>query len=145
MLLDRRRIPTLGRTTGRVVVVTRDPGFAGIEHRSWRVHDDWHVASPSHWHSRKWPGVTDHLRRARAARGDGRMWSVHASSNGCRLPPRRAAQLLNPALATHFQELGPRNATANHPERNGVILLDFPDEDLLAAIWRRNLPGRAAG
>ncbi|GAA1397857.1 hypothetical protein GCM10009599_27810 [Luteococcus peritonei] len=143
LLLDRRRVPSLGRARGRVVVVTRDGGFAGLEHADWSVHDDWHVASREHWQRRKWPAVTDHLRRARAARGDGRMWSCHATSNGWRLPPREASRLLNPALATHFAELGPRPAGATLPERNGVILLDFPDEDLLAAIWRRNLPGRA--
>ncbi|MEL4506140.1 phosphatidylinositol-specific phospholipase C domain-containing protein [Luteococcus sp. H138] len=138
LLRDSRRVPTLAQARGKVVVVTRSAGFAGLDHRTWQVADDWRIDSRRCWEGRKWPGVTDHLRRARAARGDGRMWSVHASSNGVRLTPLGAAKLLEPALATHFDEL-PARGTGHLPERNGVVLLDFITDEQSAQLWRRNL------
>lgn len=135
---DSRRTPTVGQARGRVVLVSRDPGFPGLDQPSWQVHDDWRVDSRSLWHARKWPGITDHLRRARAARGDQRMWSCHATSNGWRLPPLQAARLLAPALTRHLDELGPRPAGAP-PERNGIVLLDFVDADQPRQLWTRNL------
>lgn len=138
LLRDSRRVPTLAQARGKVVVVTRSSGFAGLDHRTWQVDDDWRIDTRRAWEGRKWPGVTDHLRRARAARGDGRMWSVHASSNGVRLTPSDAARLLEPALTRHFAELPARGA-GHAPERNGVVLLDFITDEQSALLWRRNL------
>ncbi|MEL4356324.1 MULTISPECIES: phosphatidylinositol-specific phospholipase C domain-containing protein [unclassified Luteococcus] len=138
LLRDSRRVPTLAQARGQVVVVTRSAGFAGLDHRAWQVCDDWRIDTRRVWDERKWPGVTDHLRRARAARGDGRMWSVHASSNGLRLTPADAARRLEPALTTHFDEL-PVRGQGGEPERNGVVLLDFLSDEQSAQLWRRNL------
>ncbi|MGO4957843.1 phosphatidylinositol-specific phospholipase C domain-containing protein [Luteococcus sp. Sow4_B9] len=140
LLHESRRTPTLGHARGQVVVVTRSAGFAGLDHRSWQVSDDWHIGTRSTWQARKWPGITDHLRRARAARGDGRMWSCHASSNGWALTPAAAARLLEPLLHQHFDELPGRPAGGQAaPERNGVILLDFATDEQVAQLWQRNL------
>ncbi len=138
LLLDGRRTPQLGEARGRVVVVTRDPAFSGLEQSSWEVHDQWQVHSREFWTSSKWPAVTDHLRRARAGRGDRRMWSCHTTSTGWRLAPRPASELATEHLTRHFAELGPR-PSGLQPERNGIVLLDFPPTDLLDTLWQRNL------
>lgn len=139
ILSDPRRPSTLGRSRGRVVVVTRDPAIAGIDQGRWVIQDDWHIPDARTWHARKWPAITDQLRRARAARGDGRMWSCFASSNGWALPPHLAARLANPALAEHFAELAPTRA-----ERNGIVVVDFAEPELVALLASRNL-GRGLG
>lgn len=138
LLRESRRVPTLAQARGRVVVVTRSAGFAGLDHRTWQVSDDWRIDTDRIWAQRKWPGITDHLRRARAARGDGRMWSCHASSNGVRLTPADAARRLEPLLARHFNEL-PARGDGLLPERNGVVLLDFVTNEQAQQLWSRNL------
>lgn len=121
-----------------MVVVTRDPAFSGLEQSSWEVHDQWQVHSREFWTPSKWPAVTDHLRRARAGRGDRRMWSCHTTSTGWRLAPRPASELATEHVTRHFAELGPR-PSGLQPERNGIVLLDFPPTDLLDTLWQRNL------
>ncbi|WP_420176430.1 phosphatidylinositol-specific phospholipase C domain-containing protein [Luteococcus sp. OSA5] len=138
LVRDSRRVPTLAQARGHVVVVTRSAGFAGLDHSGWQVSDDWRIDSARLWDSRKWPGVTDHLRRARAARGDGRMWSCHASSNGLWLTPLQAANRLEPLLTRHFDEL-PERGEGHPPERNGIVLLDFITPQQTRQLWGRNL------
>lgn len=138
LLHESRRLPTVAQARGKVVLVTRSAGFNGIEQSGWQVHDDWRIDSHRVWHGRKWPGVAQHLAGARAAAGDGRMWSCHASSNGVHLPPRAAARLLVERLERHFGELPRPAGQHGRPERNGVVLLDFVTPASSRLLWGRN-------
>lgn len=138
-LHEARKVPTLAQARGRIVLVSRHPAIAGIDHDGFSVQDEWHVPGPRTWASRKWPAIAEHLRNARAARGDGLMWSCFTSSTGWALPPAPAAALAHRHLREHFAELAP---TAG--ERNGVVLVDFAEPELVRMLLERNhAPGPA--
>ena len=133
LLTEAGHAPTLAQARGRIIVVTRDPAFTGLDHGSFVVQDDWHIPGPRVWAARKWPAISDQLRRARAAKGDGRMWSCFTSSTGWALPPIPAAKLAHRHLRQHFCELAPTVG-----ERNGVVLVDFAEPDLVSMLAGRN-------
>ena len=120
--------PRLGDVRGRLVVVSRHHTVAGIPWKSMKIQDHYKVSGSSDI-ERKWQQVKAHF--ILTAKDQSSAWKVNfISGNGFFSTPRRVARNLNPRLEAHLKKSGAKLF--------GTILLDFPNEELIKTIFKRN-------
>jgi 1-phosphatidylinositol phosphodiesterase len=131
------RIPTLGDTRGRIVIL-QDFGSGFAYGPRWNgnrmsIQDDYHLPTLFHI-PQKWNAARAHFERTNPGTA-GTLYVNHLSASGGALPSSIAYGALG---VTGMNERALTHLTAGSVTRTGVVMTDFPGPDLVDTILTHN-------
>lgn len=132
----KKTMPELDQVRGKIVVISRNRHIQGIPWRELAVQDQFKVSGNKAMH-KKWRIFKKHFEKSQQLPKN-KQAAVHfATGNGVFSPPLILARFINPLLENYLNK---NQELIKHRKLRGIVVLDFPSQDLIHSLIQSNLP-----